>query len=296
MNNLIDRYLDYIKIEKGLAKNTLIAYNHDILEFFSFIEKSQKLDHINNIEKKHILDFLIYLSKENKTSSVARKLISLRSFFKYLNQEDFIKKNPTELLDIPKKWKKIPQVLSKNEIEKLLNIVKESSGIEIRDKALFETLYASGVRISELLNLKLNDLFLDKGVIRVIGKGSKERLVPIGKYAINAIEHYINDERAKIIRKTKDTNYLFLNRSGKRLSRQGFWKKLKIYIKKANINKSVSPHTLRHSFATHLLENNADLRVVQELLGHADITTTQIYTHVLTSHLTEIHKKYHPRS
>ena len=233
------------------------------------------------------------------TSSIARSLSSIKSFFKYLCQDNQLKNNPAIILETPKRWRKLPDVLTHEDVEKLLKGPDLNSKLGLRDKAMLEILYASGLRVSELVSLKVSQVNLEVGYVRTLGKGSKERIVPIGTLAKRAVENYIRNSRGSLISSRKDgrkADELFLTRRGLGMTRQGFWKILKGYVAKVNIKASVSPHTLRHAFATHLLERGADLRSVQQMLGHSDISTTQIYTHILGKRMLEIYQQFHPRS
>ena len=230
---------------------------------------------------------------------MARSLSSIKSFFKYLCQDKQFQNNPAEILETPKRWRKLPDVLSSEDVDKLLKCPDLESVLGLRDKAMLEILYASGLRVSELINLQVSQLDMQVGYLRTLGKGSKERIVPIGAMAKRAVENYILNSRPALVFSRKDggkAEELFVTRRGRGMTRQGFWKLLKGYVTQANIRASVSPHTLRHAFATHLLERGADLRSVQQMLGHSDISTTQIYTHILGKRMLEIHQQFHPRS
>ncbi|WP_353892339.1 site-specific tyrosine recombinase XerD [Proteinivorax hydrogeniformans] len=295
MKEQVYDYLDYLKVERGLADNTLESYKRDLNKFMSFLDK-QGFSSWQDITRQQIISYLLELQTLGLASStVSRNLASIRSFFSYLNFENLLQKDPASDLDSPKIDKKLPKVISTEEVESLLNQpdLKEKSGI--RDRAMLELLYATGLRVSEMISLDINDVNLDLGFLRCFGKGSKERIVPLGKLAIEYLSTYINTARGKMI-KNINQEALFVNFHGNRLTRQGFWKILKKYAKKGNIHADITPHTLRHSFATHLLENGADLRSVQEMLGHADISTTQVYTHVTQKRLKQVHKEFHPRA
>ncbi|MFC2140283.1 site-specific tyrosine recombinase XerD [Candidatus Auribacterota bacterium] len=293
MEEHLKKFLDYLFVEKCLAQNSIDAYKRDITKFILFL-KQEKIDTFLKVRRKDIIEYLIFLKKSNLAiSSVARNLITIKIFFRFLTIEKYIPEDIAEVLDSPKTWNLLPEILSPKEIDQLLESVPPNSSQGIRDKAVLELLYASGLRVSELINLKLYNLNLDIGYVRCLGKGSKERIVPVGKKAISAIQVYLSEGRVLLDKHKSDD--LFLTRLGKKFTRQGIWQKIKEYVKKANINKNISPHTLRHSFATHLLSNGADLRVVQEMLGHADIATTQIYTHIDKNRLKGIHQKFHPR-
>lgn len=286
---LIDAFLNFIQFEKGLAENTLKAYKSDLEIFNQFLKKNE----ITSADEDTLLDFIFELKNSKHASlSIARSLVAVKNFYKYLVRTGRLKKSPFEDMDSFKTNKVIPETLTNEDISKLLSAPDMSKKEGIRDKAILELLYSAGLRVSELAGLELTDINLDEKVLKCFGKGSKERLVPIGDYVVETLAEYID------IRKTflKDFSpHLFITRLGKRFTREGIWKVVKNYAKKANIEKDVYPHIFRHSFATHLLAGGADLRSVQEMLGHADISTTQIYTHVDKTRLKKIHKKFHPR-
>ncbi|MCX8093512.1 MAG: site-specific tyrosine recombinase XerD [Candidatus Goldbacteria bacterium] len=286
----IEKYVNFLTFEKGLANNSIIAYKNDIKIFHDFLIKNK----ISMVKEDELIDFIFYM-KTNKYSelSIARALVSIKNFFVFLIKEKKIKNNPFENFDAFKTHKKIPEVLSMDEIEKLINTPDLSTKEGIRDRAILELLYSAGVRVSELINMELTDINLDEKIIRCFGKGSKERVVPVGDYLIDAISNYLNI-RSSFTGKGF-SQYLFITRRGTKFTRMGIWKIIKKYAKLANLSKDVYPHIFRHSFATHLLSGGADLRSVQEMLGHSDISTTQIYTHVDKSRLKKIHKQFHPR-
>ena len=279
-------YLDYLKFERKLSSNTISSYQEDLKKIISNFNKNLIELTTNDIEK--------YINDTKLTARTKAHYLSvLNSFFKYMIFMNKINNNPCELIRNPKMEKKLPKYLTKDEIEKLLDI-KLIKPIDYRNKAMLELLYATGTRISELLNLELNHIDFDECIIRVTGKGKKDRIIPIGNTAINYLKLYINDYR-KFILKTKTNNYVFLNKNGEKMSRQGFFKILKELAHNAGITKELSPHTLRHSFATHLLNNGADLRIIQELLGHENLSTTEIYSHLGNKKIEEDYK-YHPRA
>lgn len=291
---LIDSYLNYLIIEKGLADNTITAYSSDLSFFMEFIEVSGRKD-IKDIEQSEILKYLIFMRDQGlDAKSRARKLIAVRGFFKYLCREDIIEKDPVKAIDLPRSSLKLPDVVSVPQIKKLLDAPDEDTPAGIRDGAMLELLYASGLRVSELINVKTMDVNLEAGFVRVFGKGSRERVIPLGSYAIDRIEKYKSEARHFFLKEER-SDFLFLAKRGKPMTRQGFWKIIKGYCLKTGLMSSISPHTFRHSFATHLLEGGADLRAVQIMLGHSDISTTQIYTHISRDHLRSVHTKYHPR-
>lgn len=293
-SGIIDKYINYLLIEKGLSSNTLEAYSKDIIRHIDFLKQNHIKD-ISEADTAAILKYMIELRKEGLIpTSRSRHLVSLRGFYKFLVQEKVIKKDPTSVVDLPKTGLVLPDVLSKDELQLLLHTPDCTTHRGLRDMAMIELLYAAGLRVTELVNLKLQNINTEACFIRVFGKGSKERVVPIGQFAKNRTDVYIKTARPALLKNTM-SQYLFVARAGKPMTRQGFWKLLKRYAALAGIKKHVSPHSLRHSFASHLLEGGADLRSVQLMLGHADISTTQIYTHVAHEHLKSIHKKYHPR-
>lgn len=296
MDNVIRQFLDYLCVERGLAQNTIYSYQSDLKKFLFFLEEKSRIVGVSNISKKDIFDFLLYLKdKKLSANSIARNLISIRSLFKYLVGEKIVSEDVTAVIDSPKLWKKLPDTLSIDEVEKILNEPNLRDIQCIRDKAILEILYGSGMRVSEVATLKLNDINFNAGFLKCKGKGQKERVIPFGSKAKIALERYLKNARPKFILKRKEREEIFLSRLGKPLSRVSMWKIVRSYTRKAGIKKRITPHTLRHSFATHMLEGGADLRIVQELLGHADISTTQIYTHINKDRLKSIHQKYHPR-
>jgi integrase/recombinase XerD len=273
----------------------LNSYKNDISSFLRFIE-NYKIDDPSQITRSHLASFFKTLKNAGLVStSTARYYSSLKGFFLFLLASKYIITNPIEKIPSPKLDKKLPLVLSFPEVDLILSKPDINSKLGLRDKAILETLYACGLRISELIGLKISDLFFKEEIIRVLGKGSKERIVPIGRSAVNWINEYLNTCRPLLQKKAFSENYLFLNRRGKKFSRMGMWKIVNRYVIEAGIEKPVHPHTFRHSFATHLLEGGADLRAVQEMLGHADISTTQIYTHIDREYIKQVHKQFHPR-
>jgi len=294
-NPFLREFLSILKLEKNYSENTIAAYSSDVSKFLRFLEKEQITD-LNAIGSSTISSFFKSLKKEELNSSTtARYSSSLKSFFSYLYQSNYIQNDPTEKIASTKLSRKLPEVLSLQEIDKIFDQPDISDSLGLRNRAMLELLYSSGLRVSELINLKLNDLFFDEEVIRVLGKGSKQRIVPIGNSAKDYIKKYILRSRSGFASKIKSGNILFLNKRGTKLSRMGIWKIVDRYAKEAGIKKEIHPHTFRHSFATHLLEGGADLRAVQEMLGHVDISTTQIYTHVDRDFIKQEHKEHHPR-
>jgi len=294
MEELIETFLNYLTVERGLSKNTIISYGEDLRAFCGFI-KSHSIDSLSKTAKNDVIDFM--LSQKDKgisPNSIARRLAAIRMFYRFLVRERILKADPTSLIDSPKLWKKVPDTLSVNEVESLLSQPNPRNNQGIRDKAILETLYATGMRVSEVSALKSDNVNLEIGFLRCIGKGNKERIIPIGKKAIHSIGRYLAAARPAMLKK-RQCEDLFVSRFGKKISRQSLWKLIKRYAKQARIKKPIKPHTLRHSFATHLLERGADLRSVQEMLGHSNIATTQVYTHINKDRLKTIHKMYHPR-
>jgi len=291
--SLLKLFLDHLSIERGLSQNTLSAYQGDLERYFRYLEK--KGLSLEKVGKEEIRSFMI-AEKERGLSarSISRRLVTLRTFHRFLFGEKVLKEDPTALLESPKLWRKLPDVLTVEEMNRLLAIPAGRHWMALRDRAFLEILYAAGLRVSEAASLRLEDLHLDVGFLRCLGKGGKERIVPLGRQAIQSVRHYLDRGRPRIAR-GKDKNFLFLSRLGRRLSRQSLWKIIQKSARSARLKKRITPHTLRHSFATHLLEGGADLRVVQEMLGHSDISTTQLYTHVDRGRLKAIHEKYHPR-
>lgn len=290
----IDQYINFLIVEKGLADATIDSYSGDLKRFVTFI-KSCKINLLEKTDTTVILKYLIYLRDEKLTArSRARHLVTLRGFFKFLIHEKILKKDPTRIVDLPKTGMKLPDVLSIEEIVTILNTPDISKPRGVRDAAMLELIYAAGLRVSELIHVKLQDINLEMGFVRTFGKGSKERIVPIGSKAKEKINDYLTHARI-ILLKNNVSIFLFVARAGKPMTRQGFWKLLKKYAMQAGIGKKITPHSFRHSFASHLLEGGADLRAVQMMLGHVDISTTQIYTHVARDHLKKLHEEFHPR-
>lgn len=295
MDSEIKDYVHYLVIERGLSDNTIKSYSNDLKGFSNYLIK-RDINDFKQVDAKVILDYMKFMRLEGRArNSIIRFVSSMNEFFKYLVRFHYVEINPMENVDVPKQTSTYPDVLTVNEIDRLLVQPNTDDKYGIRDRTILEVMYATGLRVSETSNLKLDDLHLDLGFIQIVGKGDKERVIPIGKHAIKWIDIYLNQSRSLLL-KNRRCSYLFLNAHGSRISRQSIWCKLKKYVNNAEINKIVTPHTLRHSFATHILENGADLRVVQELLGHSDISTTQIYTHVSHEHLIKAFDKYHPHA
>lgn len=292
----INDFIHYLVVERGLAENTVMSYRRDLSSYSRYLHTVEQLDSHETVERVHIISYLQYLKDQGKaTTTLARNIASIRSFHQFLFRERVSDKDPSIHIETPKKERKLPKVLTTTEVESLLSSPDLTKPFGERDLAMLEILYATGVRVSELVNLNLSDVHLTMGFVRCIGKGNKERIIPLGSIAIKSLNNYIETARHKLIKKKKH-DALFVNHHGDRLTRQGFWKILKKLALQSGITKPLTPHTLRHSFATHLLENGADLRAVQEMLGHADISTTQIYTHVTKTRLKDIYKQYHPRA
>ena len=294
MDILIDQYLNYLLVEKGLSRSTLESYSRDLVRYQEFIQNSGARG-ISESDTALILKHMIALRNAGLGArSRARHLVSLRGFYRFAVQEKVLKHDPAALVDLPKTSLKLPDVLSVEEVSQLLSTPDPAKPTGARDAAMLELLYAAGLRVSELVNLKLQNVNLESGFVRVFGKGSKERIVPIGFHAKEKVEYYLEHGR-KTLLKNQISPYIFVARAAKPLTRQGFWKLLRRYGDLTQLNKKITPHSLRHSFATHLLEGGADLRAVQVMLGHVDISTTQIYTHVTRKHLKDLHKRFHPR-
>jgi len=294
MDQWQDQFLHYLIVEKGLSKNTIEAYGHGLSRFFNDL-KEKGVHEIQEIGKFHVRGFLLSLRKRGlSTRTIVRNLVVIRTFFRFLAQEGILGANPIENLESPKVEKNLPEILTLREIEQLLERPDLRTPLGKRDRAMLEMLYATGMRVSELTQLPTHQVSLEGGYVLLYGKGSKERIVPLGSEAIRWVLLYLKESRG-VLAKGKESPFLFINRSGKPMSRQRFWKSLKDYARKAGLRKRITPHLLRHSFASHLLEGGADLRSVQMMLGHADISTTQIYTHVTGERLKKVHQHYHPR-
>jgi len=294
MKELIDTFIDYLTVERGLSDNTVSSYRGDLSAYINFISK-RNITALSKTTKDNVTGFMLYQKDRGVSAgSIARRLAAIKSFYRFLVRERLLQEDPSSLVDTPKLWKKIPQTLSVNEVERLISQpnIRQKQGI--RDKAIVETLYACGMRVSEAVNLKIKDVNLEVGFLRCVGKGNKERVIPLGKKASASIKRYVELTRPHLLGGKESPN-VFISRLGRKISRQSFWKLIKKYARSAGIKKSIKPHILRHSFATHLLERGADLRSVQEMLGHANISTTQIYTHIDRDRLKTIHRKFHPR-
>lgn len=297
----LDLYLQFVKLEKGLSENSVVSYKNDLERYFVFLASEKKIKDLSGVTLSHIEDFLNFLVDDEllSASSLARNISSIRGFHEFAVVEGITKANPAELVELPKKASKLPEVLDRDEIEAILETPDLSTAVGIRDKAILETLYGTGMRVSELTGLEQDRLIFEIGFIRVIGKGNKERLVPVGEIAQDAISHYTEHVRPQFFKAEKAhkaKNKVFLSVRGSALSRMSIWNIVQKAAEKAEIKKNVYPHIFRHSFATHLLEGGADLRAVQEMLGHSSILTTEIYTHIDRSFLHQVHKEFHPRA
>ena len=291
-DRLIDGFIDNVWLEKGLSQNTLNAYRQDLSNFSNWLNPV----YLEKANKINLLDYLAYRLKQGYSSrSTARSLSSLRAFYAYLLSKSLIIENPTSKIQSPKLGHSLPKVLSEEDVEKLINAPNTKDPIGLRDRAMLELLYACGLRISELINLDVLNLNIRQGVVKVLGKGGKERLVPIGDQALDWISNYLTYGRDQLINDNKKSPYLFLSNRGTGMTRQAFWYRIKLYANKSGVDRSLSPHTLRHAFATHLLNHGADLRTVQLLLGHTSLSTTQIYTEVARHRMKELHREHHPR-
>ena len=291
MDHLVDAFVDHLTVERGLAANTRLAYRLDLAQFSAYLRR-KRLEFSHSLTRQDITDFLLAQRKRGlSTASIARQLAALRMFYRFLVREKFLTADVTQLIDTPKLWRNLPDTLSTGDLELLLAAPNLRTKLGLRDRAMLELMYATGLRVSEVSHLRLNDLNADAGFLRTVGKGSKERIVPVGKQAIHWLQRYLKESR-------RPTNCpeIFLSTRGRALSTKSIWRLVRQYAHRAGITKHLSPHTLRHSFATHLLNNGADLRVIQEMLGHADISTTQIYTHVDQQRIKDTHYRFHPRS
>lgn len=297
MEDQLKDFMHFLIVEKGLAKNTIMAYERDLKSYLQYLKNVETVQSLNDVQRAHIVHFLSFLKEQGKsTKTLARHVASIRGFHQFLLRDKGTNQDPSVLIESPRLERSLPKVLSIQEVELLLDLPKSNDHFGLRDKAMLELLYATGIRVSELIGLDLDNIHLTMGFIRVIGKGNKERIIPIGRTASDAIKIYLDKGRVQFISKKHQDEALFLNHQGSRLTRQGLWKILKRYAREAGIEKELTPNTLRHSFATHLLENGADLRAVQEMLGHVDISTTQIYTHGTKTRLKDVYSKFHPRA
>jgi len=295
MDDVIERFLNYLEHEKGLSANTLASYGIDLKDYREFLSEYSS-ETIETANSATIVAYLMFLRRQGRaTSTVARRLAAIKGFYQFLIREGCIVKDPSENLSAPSLERRLPKVMSLAEIERLLAQPDPSTPLGLRDKAMLEVLYATGLRVTELVDLNMNDVDLLEGFVRCMGKGSKERVVPMGEIAVLSLKAYLEQGRSELVTDLEE-QALFVNQEGARMSRQSVWKLVKKYARQAEIRKEVTPHTIRHSFATHLLEHGADIRAVQEMLGHADISTTQIYIHVTKDRLKEVYAKSHPRA
>ena len=295
---MIDSFLDMLWLEHGLSQNTLVSYRHDLQIFQTWIE-GKGIKDFNSVSEVDILSYLAYrMDNGLKASSSSRALSCLRRFYRYLLREKHINLDPTVNIDNPKLPRLLPGSLSENEVERLLAAPDFGDVIGLRDKAMLEVMYGSGLRVSELVDLRFSQFNVQQGLIRLFGKGNKERLVPVAEYTLDWLERYLNESRPELVSRSSAglNDVIFPSLRGQRMTRQTFWHRIKKYALTAGIHKTLSPHTLRHAFATHLLNNGADLRVVQLLLGHGNLSTTQIYTHLAKQRLYDLHQKWHPRA
>ena len=298
----LPEFLEYLRVERGLAANTLESYGRDLRQFATYVEAHAPARAVGGdsaeeaVERATIVAYLLDLESSGKAmATIARRLAALRAFYQFLVRERHVRRDPTADLSSPRLKRRLPRVLTVAEVERILAQPDTATAAGLRDRAMLELLYATGIRVSELTSLNTTDVDLDGSLVRCVGKGNKERIIPMGGAAVDALTAYLAHGRRRFVR-SQSGRSLFLNHHGQRLTRQGFWKIVKKYAELAHITKAITPHTLRHSFATHLLENGADLRSVQEMLGHADISTTQIYTHVTRGRLHEVYAKSHPRA
>ena len=295
LEQAVDDYIVFLTVEKGASQNTIEAYSNDVRKLTQYLS-DEKINDWREVDTCAVREYLAFMRAEQITNTTrARNVAALKSFFRFLYMEKYTESNLGELLDVPRKEKVLPKYLTMEEVERLLEAPDITTPNGCRDKAMLELLYASGLRVSELITLRLNDISFEMAYVRCFGKGSKERIIPLGSYALDALEHYIEVCRTKVANNWQ-TDTLFLNKNGKGLTRQGFWKLIKKYGREAAITADITPHVLRHSFATHLLSGGADLRAIQEMLGHADIATTQIYTHLLGEQMLDVYNAAHPRA
>ena len=295
MQVLLDQFLDYISLERGLSPHTRAAYGSDLTRLLAFLQR-KGVHTANAITRKHVLDYLMAEKDQGlEATSLARRLVATRVFLRYLQQEGLLGSNVTETMDAPRIWRLLPETLSPSEVARLLESPRLDRGLGLRDLALLELLYGTGLRVSEACALNLDHLHFDAGYLRCRGKGNKERVVPLGGQAATSLKRYLSELRPRLVRPPEMKN-VFLNNRGRPLDRRSVWTMIRRQALATGLQRSVSPHTLRHSFASHMLAHDAPLRVIQEMLGHADIATTQIYTHVDASRIKSVHQKYHPRA
>jgi integrase/recombinase XerD len=293
MKEQIDNFISFLEVERGVSHNTVLSYSRDLRKFTEFISKKKK--NLSSATREDLVAFLMYLKDRGlNSSSVARNLAALKTFYKFLTAEQIVKENIAAVVETPRTWKKIPDVLNKNEVERLLETPPNRGWMGVRNRAILEVMYASGLRVSEVVELKKTNINIEAGFVKCMGKGGKERIVPLGRTAGKAVDRYLGMGKDKLAAEA-GRGHLFLSKLGRKISRQSLWKMINKCAREAGIKKHITPHTLRHSFATHLLEGGAELRGVQEMLGHADISTTQIYTHVNQEKLKKVHQQFHPR-
>ncbi len=296
MGDWVAEFISYLSAERGLALNTLESYGRDLRQYWEYLKSQEENAALDRASRAVIVAYLLELQRQGKaTATIARRLAALKAFYQFMVRENHLAEDPTANLESPKLERRLPKVLTVAEVDRILSQPDLGTAGGVRDSAMLELLYATGIRVSELVHLDLDAVDLDEGFIRCEGKGSKERMVPMGSMAVESTRRYLDRGRGRLVRDSREAA-LFVNHHGRRLTRQGFWKIVKRYARRAEIDKEITPHTLRHSFATHLLENGADLRSVQEMLGHADISTTQIYTHLTQGRLKEVYAKAHPRA
>ncbi|HLR42122.1 MAG TPA: site-specific tyrosine recombinase XerD [Pseudogracilibacillus sp.] len=296
LNDAVEDFFHYIRIERGLADNTIASYRRDLLHYTKFFDEEKEIKDWDKVTREDIILFLAALRDHGKsTATLARMISTIRAFHQFLVREQIVTHDASLHIETPKKDRLLPTILSANEVDKLLQI-RATTPLAIRNKAMLELMYATGLRVTELVSLEVTDVHLAMGFVRCIGKGSKERIIPLGDIAKEATEAYLLDARPILLKKNQNEKKLFVNHHGRSLSRQGFWKIIKSVARESGLTKEITPHMLRHSFATHLLENGADLRAVQEMLGHADISTTQIYTHITKTRLKDMYEQFHPRA
>jgi integrase/recombinase XerD len=297
MDNHLKNFMQFLLVEKRMAKNTLLSYERDLKNYLRYLKNVERIEILDHAQRVHIIQFLTFLKEQGKSAkTLARHVASIRAFHQFLLRDQATKQDPSVLIETPKSERTIPKVLSLEEVEKLLEAPYGQGHFVLRDKAMLEILYATGIRVSELIQIDVDHVNVMLGFVTVTGKSDKERIIPIGGPAAEALKRYLEHGRPYFLQENHSDYALFLNHQGRRLTRQGFWKILKKLAKEAGIQSELTPHTLRHSFATHLIENGADLKAVQEMMGHADISTTQIYTQITKTRLKDVYSKFHPRA